>query len=56
MLNNKKLKSIEKLFNISLKEMRKIMRDFRAEMEKGLAGSPSSLKMLPAYVDIPTGF
>ena len=54
-INYKKLKAVEKSFNISLKEMKKIMKDFRAEMDKGLAGDKSSLKMLPAYADIPTG-
>lgn len=35
--------------------MRKIIKDFHSEMVKGLAGRKSCLKMIPAYVDRPTG-
>jgi len=35
--------------------MWKMIKDFHIEMSRGLAGRPSSLKMLPAYVDRPTG-
>ncbi len=35
--------------------MRTMMASFQAEMEKGLRGARSSLRMLPAYVDNPTG-
>lgn len=52
---DKALKSIEKSFAVSKADMRKIIRDFRSEMEKGLSGEPGSLKMIPTYVDRPTG-
>ena len=29
--------------------------NFHAEMYRGLQGEPSSLKMLPAFIDCPTG-
>ena len=35
--------------------MKRIVKDFHSEMAKGLAGKKSSLKMIPAYVDRPTG-
>jgi len=49
------LKIIEESFHLSLKDMKKIVKDFHSEMEKGLSGRDSSLKMIPAYVDRPTG-
>ena len=49
------LKDLEKAFNISPDEMKRVIRDFHLEMEKGLSGKKSSLKMLPAYIDRPTG-
>lgn len=52
---NRTLHDIERSFAVSLNDMRRITRDFRLEMEKGLAGRKSSLKMIPAYVDKPTG-
>lgn len=51
----KDLRYLEKSFNISLAQMRRISRDFRSEMARGLAGAKSSLKMIPAYVDKPSG-
>jgi len=42
------LRSLERSFRISTGEMRRIIRDFHLEMERGLAGRKSSLKMLPA--------
>jgi len=45
----------DKNFYISLAQMRRISRDFRSEMARGLAGDKSSLKMIPAYVDKPSG-
>ncbi len=50
-----KLENIKRSFDISRAEVRKIIKDFHAEMEKGLAGKSSSLKMIPTYVDRPTG-
>lgn len=49
------LKDIEKAFCISQGYMREIIDAFHVEMAKGLEGKRSSLKMLPAYVDRPTG-
>ncbi len=42
-------------FDIPVSRMRKIVREFHSEMKKGLCGRKSSLKMIPTYVDIPTG-
>lgn len=49
------LSHIEENFNITPASMRKIMQDFHSEMTKGLKRRKSSLKMLPTYVDSPTG-
>lgn len=46
---------INKNFNLSFVQVRQIIKDFRSEMIKGLLGQESSLKMIPAYVDIPNG-
>ena len=46
---------IEKLFELSLPAMKNIIESFRGEMEKGLAGRKSSLKMIPTYVHMPSG-
>lgn len=55
-MSSQKLQNkIAKSFDLSLSRMRKIIKDFHYEMAKGLAGSKSSLKMIPAYVDRPTG-
>lgn len=35
--------------------IRKIAKDFQDEMAKGLVGKPSSLKMLPSYLNNPSG-
>lgn len=52
---DKILPSLEKSFEISLKRMRKMIKDFHAEMENGLSGKKSSLKMIHTCVTIPTG-
>ena len=44
-----------KEFALTKREMRRIIKDFHGEMERGLCEKPSSLKMLPTYVDRPTG-
>jgi len=49
------LKRIEEQFEISRAGMMKIIKDFHSEMEKGLAGELSSLKMIPTYIEMPTG-
>ena len=46
---------LEKLFSISLNDVKVIIRDFHAEMQKGLSGDKSSLKMIPSFVDRPKG-
>lgn len=53
--NNQLLQRITDSFNISLSEMRKISQDFYLQMINGLSGRKSSLKMVPTYVDKPTG-
>jgi len=55
MKSDKPLKRIERLFNVSLKDAQNIIKDFRLEMARGLSGRKSSLKMIPTYVDRPTG-
>jgi len=43
------------MFAVSPERLRALITAFHEEMRRGLAGEPGSLKMLPAYVDIPTG-
>ena len=38
-----------------LSDMKRLIVDFHREMENGLAGKKSSLAMIPAYMDRPTG-
>lgn len=52
---NKLLQYIEDKFSLSLNELKRIKDDFLFEMVNGLKGKRSSLKMLPVYVDKPTG-
>ncbi len=47
--------SLEKLFTISLNDIKVIITGFHAEMRKGLSGHESSLKMIPSFVDRPKG-
>ena len=54
-LRNSSISRIGKEFALSTADLRRIMREFRSEMAKGLAGGKSSLKMIPTYVDKPTG-
>jgi hexokinase len=53
--NLKYINKVEKEFSLSASGMRRMVRDFHSEMKKGLRGAPGSLKMIPTYVDIPTG-
>ena len=46
---------LDKLFNLSLGDIKVIITDFHAEMQKGLSGYDSSLKMIPSFVDRPKG-
>ena len=50
-----RLKDLEKQFTVTAADMRRVVKDFRAEMERGLCGKSSSLKMIPTYVHRPTG-
>ena len=47
--------NLEKLFELPLPEMEKIIETFMTDMARGLAGENSSLKMIPTYVGMPTG-
>jgi len=51
----KAVNELEKQFNVPLSEVKKIIKDFHGEMSRGLAGQKSSLKMIPTYVDKPSG-
>ena len=46
---------LEKLFTISENDIKVMIRDFHSEMQKGLSGYESSLKMIPSFVDRPKG-
>ena len=46
---------LEKLFSISVSDIRVMIDDFHAEMGKGLSGDESSLKMIPSFIDKPKG-
>ena len=46
---------LEKMFNVSLNDIKVVITDFHAEMQKGLSGYESSLKMIPSFVDRPKG-
>ena len=46
---------IKKLFTLSREQIIQIIDAFMKEMDQGLQGEESSLKMLPSFVDNPTG-
>ncbi|MFH1453158.1 MAG: hexokinase [Armatimonadota bacterium] len=46
---------LEKLFKITTGDIKIIIQGFHSEMQKGLSGFASSLKMIPAFVDKPKG-
>ena len=46
---------LDKIFPISLNDIKGLIVDFHSEMQKGLSGHESSLKMIPAFVDKPKG-
>lgn len=52
---NEFLKDLVSQFKFSASSVDNIAQKFHFEMERGLAGRPSSLKMLPAYVSQPSG-
>ena len=49
------LSDTEGVFSITVSDARKIIEAFHQEMKLGLAGMESSLKMLPSFVNLPTG-
>ena len=49
------LDSLQDEFEFTLDDMKVLVERFHREMGEGLAGKPSSLKMLPAYVDRASG-
>src|SRR4030042_4659246 len=53
--NDKKLIYIERMFDVPLGEIKKIIREFHSEMRKGLSGCGSSLKMIPTCAERPKG-
>lgn len=46
---------LEKLFAVTIDDIRVIIKEFHTEMQKGLSGYKSSLKMIPTFVDRPKG-
>ena len=46
---------LEKLFKVTENDIKVIIRDFHSEIQKGLSGQKSSLKMIPSFVDRPKG-
>ncbi len=46
---------LDKIFHLHTKDLKAIIRNFHSEMDKGLSGKRSSLKMIPTYVDVPRG-
>ena len=49
------LSYLEAIFTLSLPDIREMIAAFHEEMERGLSGRDSSLRMLPAFVDAPKG-
>ena len=49
------LDELRRLFDVPVDRRRTMIAAFHDEMIKGLAGAPSSLQMLPTYIDNPTG-
>lgn len=52
---NQILANIDDTFTLTTLQMKTIVKDFHLEMERGLCGQESSLKMLPAFVCRATG-
>jgi len=46
---------LEKVFSISLNDIKIMISDFHGEMKKGLSGHESSLQMIPSLMDRPKG-
>lgn len=49
------MKALERDLRLSKRELESIVRSFHREMDRGLSGQSGSLKMIPTYVDRPTG-
>ena len=49
------LDELRRLFDVPVDLQRAMIAAFHDEMSRGLAGGPSSLQMLPTYIDNPTG-
>ena len=54
-MNKGSIAQIIKDFDFSRVDMRRLAESFRSEMDRGLSGMASSLKMIPTYVGQPTG-
>ena len=54
-MDKKKYDEVLAAFSISDDELQKISADFEAEMQAGLEGEDSTLRMLRSYVALPTG-
>jgi len=51
----KMMKDVGKSFHLSFSDLQQIILNFHDEMRRGLDGEPSSLMMLPAFIDCPVG-
>lgn len=49
------LVELEQSFELTNEELKEVRRAFQEEMERGLSGESSSLKMLPAFIDRASG-
>ncbi len=49
--SNEFVKYLEKIFAVTTDEIKVIIKDFHSEMQKGLSGFESSLKMIPSFTD-----
>ena len=46
---------LERIFSVPVPYLKEIISSFHSEMERGLSGKKSSLKMLPSFVDTAKG-
>ncbi|MDR3562321.1 MAG: hexokinase [Negativicutes bacterium] len=53
--NSARLQQLKVVFSLAPAQLQQIADRFQADMSAGLAGEPSSLKMLPSYLAKPTG-
>ena len=54
-MKNAALENCRKKFDMTAADMAAMVREFQSEMERGLEGRDSSLKMIPTFVDCATG-